>query len=184
MIFGYIRVSKTTQNLNLQEDALRNFNCDKIFFEKESGVKFRKEWENLYTQLRSGDTIVIWKIDRLGRTSWELIKLMAELSDRNIRFISTTEGVDTATPMGKLWFQLNAILAENERTVLKERTLAGLKAAAERGNKGGRPRGLSQEAIFKAKAVKELYKSKMSISDIRKTLKIGSNSTVYSYLNF
>lgn len=184
MIFGYIRVSKATQNLNLQEDALSNFGCDKIFFEKESGVKFRKEWENLYSQLRNGDTVVVWKIDRLGRTSWELIKLMTELGERNIRFISTTEGVDTETPMGKLWFQLNAILAENERTVLKERTLAGLKAAAERGRKGGRPKGLSKEAIYKAKAVKELYRSKMSISEIRKTLQIGSNSTVYNYLNF
>lgn len=109
---------------------------------------------------------------------------MTQLGERNIRFISTTEGVDTETPMGKLWFQLNAILAENERTVLKERTLAGLKAAAERGRKGGRPKGLSPEAVYKAKAVKELYKSKMSISEIRKTLKIGSNATIYSYLNF
>lgn len=184
MTFGYIRVSKTTQSLSLQEDALSNFKCDKVFFEKESGVKFRKEWEKLHLQLRDGDTVVVWKIDRLGRTSWELIKLMADLSEKNIRFVSITEGIDTATQMGKLWFQLNAVLAENERTVLKERTLAGLKAAAERGKKGGRPRGLSPEAICKAKAVKELYKSKMSISTIRKTLKIGSNSTVYSYLNF
>lgn len=184
MIFGYIRVSKTNQNLSLQEDALKSRNCDKVFCEKESGVKYRKEWETLYAQLRSGDTVIVWKIDRLGRKSWELIKLMTELNERDIRFVSVTEGIDTATPMGKIWFQLNAILAENERTVQIERTNAGLKAARERGRVGGRKKGLSPEAERKMKAVKKMYASQVSISEIRKTLGIASNSTVYKYINY
>lgn len=184
MIFGYKRVSKKDQNLHLQDDALNTYKCDKLFFEKESGVKFRKEWEVLYSQLRAGDTVVVWKIDRLGRTAWELIKLMTEFKERDIRFISISEGIDTATPMGKIWFSLNAILAENERTVQIERTVAGLRAAKERGRVGGRPKGLSADAESKMKAVKKLYAAKVSIAEIRKTLNIKSNSTVYKYINY
>lgn len=184
MIFGYIRVSKVNQNLNLQEDALRKHNCDKIFFEKESGVKLRKEWEALYSQLREGDTIIVWKIDRLGRTAWELIKLMTELNERGVRFVSATEGIDTATAMGKIWFNLNAILAENERTVQIERTVAGLKAARERGRVGGRPKGLTPENEIKMKAVKKMYAANLSISEIRKALKISSNATIYKYIHY
>lgn len=184
MIFGYKRVSKKDQNLHLQDDALTTFKCDKVYFEKESGVKFRKEWDTLYSQLRSGDTVVVWKIDRLGRTAWELIKLMTEFKDKDIRFISISEGIDTDTPMGKIWFSLNAILAENERTVQIERTVAGLKAAKERGRVGGRPKGLTPDAETKMKAVKTLYASNVSIAQIRKTLNIKSNSTIYKYINY
>nr|WP_255456571.1 recombinase family protein [Pedobacter sp.]QJS06226.1 resolvase [Pedobacter sp.] len=183
MVFGYTRVSKQTQNTQLQEDAIKGYNCDQIYYEKESAVKFRPEWESLYSKLRNGDTVVIWKIDRLGRTAWEMIKLMEELNENNIRFISITEGIDTATPMGKIWFQLNSILAQNERAVLIERTKAGLKAAKAQGKVGGRPKGLSEDGLRKMKLVQKLYKAKVSISEIRKTLEIGSNSTVYKYIN-
>lgn len=179
MIFGYKRVSKKDQNLNLQGDALNSYKCDKVFFEKESGVKVRKEWENLYSQLRDGDTVVVWKIDLLGRNAWQVIKLMTEFKERDIRFVSISDGIDTDTPMGKIWFSLNAILAENERSVQIERTNAGLKAAKERGRVGGRPKGLTPEATLKMKAVKNLYASKVSIAHIRQTLNIKSNSTVY-----
>jgi DNA invertase Pin-like site-specific DNA recombinase len=173
MIFGYKRVSKKDQNLNLQDDALNSYKCDKVFFEKESGVKVRKEWENLYSQLRDGDIVIVWKIDRLGRNAWQLIKLMNEFKERGIRFVSISEGIDTDTPMGKIWFSLNAILAENERSVQIERRRVG-----------GRPKGLTPEATLKMKAVKNLYASKVSIAQIRKTLNIKSNSTVYKYLKY
>ncbi|SDM84214.1 recombinase family protein [Pedobacter antarcticus] len=184
MVFGYKRVSKKDQNLHLQDDALNKYQCDKVYFEKESGVKFRKEWDTLYSQLRSGDTVIVWKIDRLGRTAWELIKLMTEFKERDIRFISTSEGIDTSTPMGKIWFSLNAILSENERSVQIERTMAGLQAAKERGRVGGRPKGLTPDAELKMKAVKKLYAANVSIAEIRKTLDIKSNSTVYKYINY
>ena len=184
MIFGYKRVSKKDQYLDLQDDALHNYKCDRVFFENESDVKVRREWESLYSQLRDGDIVVVWKIDRLGRNAWQLIKLMTEFKERNIRFVSISEGIDTDTPMGKIWFSLNAILAENERSVQIERTNAGLKAAKERGRVGGRPKGLTPAAILKMKAVKNLYASKVSIAQIRKTLNIKSNSTIYKYLKY
>jgi len=184
MVFGYIRVSKTTQNLALQENALKLHDCNRVYYDKESGVKHLKEWEQLYGQLRNGDTVVVWKIDRLGRTAWEMIKLMEELSDRDIRFISITEGIDTATPMGKIWFQLNSILAQNERAILIERTKAGLQASKEKGIKGGRPKGLTPDNVRKMKAVKKLRLAKVSIADIKKTLDISSNATVYKYINY
>ncbi len=184
MTFGCIRVSKTIQNFDLQEDAMKKQHCDKLFFEKESGVKYRKEWNELYEQLREGDTVIVWRIDRLGRTAWELIRLMAELSERKIRFVSVTEGIDTSTAMGKLWFSMNAIMAENERTVQMERSGAGLIAARARGRIGGRPKGLSAESERKMKAVKKLYASQVSISEIRKTLDITSNATVYKYIHY
>ncbi len=184
MTFGCIRISKTIQNFDLQEDAMKKQHCDKLFFEKESGVKYRKEWNELYEQLREGDTVIVWRIDRLGRTAWELIRLMAELSERKIRFVSVTEGIDTSTAMGKLWFSMNAIMAENERTVQMERSGAGLIAARARGRIGGRPKGLSAESERKMKAVKKLYASQVSISEIRKTLDITSNATVYKYIHY
>lgn len=153
---------------------MHNYKCDKVFFEKESGVKVRIEWESLYTQLRDGDSVVVWRIDRLGRNAWQLIKLMTEFKERNIRFVSISEGIDTDTPMGKIWFSLNAILVENERSIQIERTNAGLKAAKERGRVGGRPKGLTPDAVLKMKAVKNLYASKVSIAQIRKTLNIKS----------
>ena len=132
----------------------------------------------------TGDTVIVWRIDRLGRTAWELIKLMAELSERKIRFVSVTEGIDTSTAMGKLWFSMNAIMAENERTVQMERSGAGLVAARARGRVGGRPKGLTEESERKMKAVKKLYGSGISISEIRKTLDIASSATVYKYINY
>lgn len=151
---------------------------------KKAGVKYRKEWNELYEQLRDGDTVIVWRIDRLGRMAWELIKLMVELSERKIRFVSVMEGIDTSTAMGKLWFSMNAIMAENERTIQTERSGAGLVAARARGRIGGRPKGLSSESERKMKAVKKLYASQVSISEIRKTLDIASNATVYKYIHY
>lgn len=184
MVFGYIRVSKTVQNTDLQKDALRKYNCDKVFSEKLSGArKDRPEYEKMTALLREGDTVVVWRIDRLGRTTLELIKLMVELRERGIHFVSDTEGINTKTPMGKIWFMLNAVMAENEREVNIERTRAGLASARARGRMGGRPEGLSEKAKKKAAIATSLYKEgKMSTMEIINSLNIKSKATLYSYL--
>lgn len=101
---------------------MKDQHCHKLFFEKESGVKYREQWNTLYEQLREGDSVIVWRIDRLGCTAWELIKLMAELREKGIRFISIKEGIDTSTPMGKIWFSMNAIMDEDERIVVIDRS--------------------------------------------------------------
>jgi DNA invertase Pin-like site-specific DNA recombinase len=184
MVFGYIRVSKTVQNTDLQKDALKKYGCDKIFHEKLSGArKDRPEYEKMTALLREGDTVVVWRIDRLGRTTLELIKLMVELRERGIHFVSDTEGINTKTPMGKIWFMLNAVMAENEREVNIERTRAGLASARARGRKGGRPPGLSDKARNKAAIAASLYREgKMTTMEIINSLGIKSKATLYSYL--
>jgi DNA invertase Pin-like site-specific DNA recombinase len=184
MVFGYIRVSKTVQNTDLQKDALKKYNCDRIFSEKLSGArKDRPEYEKMTALLREGDTVVVWRIDRLGLTTLELIKLMVELRERGIHFVSDTEGINTKTPMGKIWFMLNAVMAENEREVNIERTRAGLASARARGKMGGRPAGLSDKAKKKAAIATSLYKEgKMSTMEIINSLNIKSKATLYSYL--
>lgn len=183
MIFGYIRVSKEEQNFDLQIDALKKAGCQQIFKEKISGAsKNRPEYEKLLSHLRKGDVVVIWRIDRLGRTTLELIKLMVEFREKGIEFKSLTEGIDTTTPMGRIWFMLNAVFAENEREIIRERSRAGLEAAKARGRVGGRPKGISKEAEGKAAFAALLYKEGKSIKEIREKVGIASNATVYRYL--
>jgi DNA invertase Pin-like site-specific DNA recombinase len=185
MIFGYIRVSKEEQNYDLQLDALTKAGCQQIFKEKISGAsKNRPEYEKLLSHLREGDVVVIWRIDRLGRTTLELIKLMVEFREKGIEFKSLTEGIDTTTPMGRIWFMLNAVFAENEREITRERSRAGLAAAKARGRVGGRPKGISKEAAGKASFAALLYKEGKSIKDIREKVGIASNATVYRYLKY
>ena len=185
MIFGYIRVSKDEQNYDLQTDAVKEAGCEEIFKEKISGAsKHRPQFEKLISHLRKDDVVVVWRIDRLGRTTLELIKLMVEFREKGVEFRSLTEGIDTTTPMGRVWFMLSAIFAENEREIIRERSKAGVEAARARGKLGGRPKGLSKEAKGKAFTAAILYKEGRSISQIRGALKIGSNSTVYSYLRY
>jgi DNA invertase Pin-like site-specific DNA recombinase len=183
MIFGYIRVSKEEQNYDLQIDALKKAGCQQIFKEKISGAsKFRPEYEKLLSHLREGDVVVIWRIDRLGRTTLELIKLMVEFREKGIEFKSLTEGIDTTTSMGRIWFMLNAVFAENEREITRERSRAGLAAAKARGRVGGRPKGISKEAAGKASFAALLYKEGKSIKEIREKVGIASNATIYRYL--
>ncbi len=183
MNFGYIRVSRDEQNFDLQTDALEKAGCEKVFKEKVSGAaKFRPEFDKLLSQLREGDVVIVWRVDRLGRTTLELIKLMVEFQEIGVEFKSLTEGIDTTTPMGRMWFMLSAIFSENEREIIRERSRAGLQAARARGKVGGRPKGLSAEAKKKAFSTAILYRDGKSISEIRKGLSIGSNTTVYKYL--
>ncbi|MCZ8515304.1 recombinase family protein [Paenibacillus filicis] len=137
---GYARVSTADQSLNLQIDTLKAAGCERIFEEKASGKKSdRVELTRCLEYLRPGDTLVIWKLDRLGRTTRQLIELSHGLQERGIGLQIITLGVDTSTPAGKLFFAIMAGLAEMEAETIRERTIAGLQAARARGRKGGRP---------------------------------------------
>lgn len=184
MVIGYIRVSKHEQNFDLQLDALNKIGCDKIFSEKISGASSdRIEFDKMLSLLRKGDIVVVWRIDRLGRTTLNLIKLMTEFREIGVEFKSIMEGIDTSTQMGRMWFMLSSIFAENEREIIKERTRAGLVSARARGKIGGRPAGLSDKAKKTAKIAAELYKAKgLTVKDICISLGIKSNATLYRYL--
>lgn len=183
MKIGYARVSTPDQKLDLQIDALTKAGCEKIFSEKQSAIKHRPEFELLKNQLREGDTLIVWKLDRIGRSMKDLVNLIGQFQDMKIDFVSLQDNVDTCTPQGRLFFNIMASLAEFEREIIRERTMAGLAAARERGRTGGRPKGLSEENLRKAKAAKQLYESTGdSTAEIAKTLGI-SRTTLYRYLH-
>ena len=141
MKIGYARVSTQDQSTNMQLDALRASGCVRIFSEKASGAKKdRSELLKALEYARQGDVIVVWKLDRLARSMRQLIETMEMLKDRGIALESLTEKIDTASAQGKLVFGIFASLAEFERALIKERVIAGLQAARQRGRKGGRPR--------------------------------------------
>src|SRR5579862_2580785 len=143
MKIGYARVSTREQNLDMQVFALEDAGCEKIYEEVVSGAKAdRPVLNNLIKQLRDGDVIVVWKLDRLGRSLKHLVELVHILMQRNIGLCSLNDPIDTTTPQGRLIFNIFASLAEFERDVIKERTNAGLTAARARGRLGGRPRGI------------------------------------------
>jgi DNA invertase Pin-like site-specific DNA recombinase len=180
MLIGYARVSTQDQTLNLQKDALEKIGCEKIFTDTASGAKAeRKGLEDALEYVREGDILVVWRLDRLGRSLKHLIETITELNNRNIGFKSLTENIDTTTSGGKLVFHIFGALAEFERDIIRERTQAGLLAARARGRKGGRPKALTPK---KAKMVQDLYRNKEnSIDEICKTLNI-SRTTLYRYI--
>ncbi|NET71368.1 MAG: recombinase family protein [Sphaerospermopsis sp. SIO1G2] len=185
MKIGYARVSTRDQSFDLQEDALTEAGCEKIYHEVASGAKKERVILNdLLSHARSGDVIVVWKLDRLGRSLSHLVTLVTECMEKNIGLISLNDPVDTTTAQGQLIFNVFASLAEFERNLIQERTQAGLRAARTRGRVGGRPKGLSPEAEAKATAVETLYKEqKLSVKSIADRLSI-SKSTLYSYLRY
>src|SRR5712664_670312 len=141
MKIGYVRVSKQEQHEALQIDALKEAGCEKWFVDKMTGSKAeRKGLDEALAYVRPGDTFVVWKLDRAGRSLTHLIELLKGLKERGIEFISLTEQIDTTTPGGKLIFHLMGALAEFERDLIRERTNAGLVAARARGRIGGRPK--------------------------------------------
>jgi DNA invertase Pin-like site-specific DNA recombinase len=154
---GYSRVSTSEQNLDMQTDALQKAGCIKIFEEKDSGKNDdRIELAKVLEYLRDGDALVVYKLDRLARSTKKLIELSEVLEDRGIELISIRDNIDTTTAVGKAMFRMLAVIAELERDIISERTLAGLAAARARGRKGGRPR-IDEEKI---KQVLKLYDSK------------------------
>jgi DNA invertase Pin-like site-specific DNA recombinase len=176
MLIGYARVSTYEQTLNLQKDALENAGCTKIFTDTASGAKTeRKGLEEALTYVRKGDTLVVWRLDRLGRSLPHLITTMTDLEEGGIGFKSLTENIDTTTSGGKLIFHIFGALAEFERNLIRERTQAGLTAARDRGRKGGRPKALSAKQLSIAR---DLYEKRHTIAEICRMLKI-SRATLY-----
>jgi DNA invertase Pin-like site-specific DNA recombinase len=185
MKIGYARVSTREQNLDMQVFALEDAGCEKICEEVVSGAKAdRPVLNNLIKQLRDGDVVVVWKLDRLGRSLKHLVELVHILMQRNIGLCSLNDPIDTTTPQGRLIFNVFASLAEFERDVIKERTNAGLSAARARGRLGGRPRGISKASEATACTAETLYREgKLSVMQISKKLNISKN-TLYKYLRY
>ncbi|MCT1524146.1 recombinase family protein [Sphingobacterium hotanense] len=184
MKIGYARVSTQDQNLYMQIDALKNAGCEIIFGEKISGKsKERPELLKMFDKLRKGDTVVVWKLDRLGRSLKDLIDLITKMQQLDVDFLSIQDGINTDTATGRFTFNIFASLAEFEREIISERTKAGLTSARARGRKGGRPAGYSKETLKKIKAVRTLYDAtnSPSVQDIADSLKI-SRATCYRYL--
>jgi DNA invertase Pin-like site-specific DNA recombinase len=180
MLVGYARVSTNEQNLDLQKDALEKAGCERMYVEHASGSRTsRPELDKALEMLRKNDTLVVWRLDRLGRSLKHLIELITELEQRNIGFKTLSESLDTTTSGGKLIFHIFGALAEFERNLIRERTQAGLIAARARGRKGGRPPALDDKK--KAVAIK-LYKEKEhTIQEICRMMGI-SKPTLYSYV--
>lgn len=177
---GYARVSTRDQNLDMQITALEEAGCTKVFEEKISGVqKFRPELEACLNYLREGDTLVVWKLDRLGRSLQDLINRFCWLSNHKIALLSIKDNIDASSVSGKLIMNIFASLAEFERDLLIERTSAGRKAAMKRGVKFGR-HPINESS--KAKSVAVLYKEGLTIKEIMLNLSIKSSSTVYRFL--
>jgi DNA invertase Pin-like site-specific DNA recombinase len=180
MLIGYARVSTHEQTLALQQDALQKAGCNKIFTDTASGAKTeRKGLDEAIAYVRKGDTLVVWRLDRLGRSLKHLIETISQLDSQNIGFKSLTENIDTTSSGGKLIFHIFGALAEFEREIIRERTQAGLHAGRARGRTGGRPKALTDRKLSIAQS---LYKDpKTSIPEICRTLKI-SKPTFYRYI--
>jgi DNA invertase Pin-like site-specific DNA recombinase len=181
MLVGYARISTADQTLGLQRDALAQAGCERVFTDTASGSRAdRPGLDEALDFLRDGqDTLVVWRLDRLGRSLRHLIETIGALQERGIGFRSLQEQIDTTTSGGKLVFHLFGALAEFERDLIRERTHAGLEAARARGRRGGRPKALDPR---KAAIAQALYNDKTnSIADICRTLRV-SRATLYRYI--
>lgn len=170
-IIGYARVSTTDQNPDLQLDALKAAGAVRVFTDKASGSSMeRPQLQKCLRYLNPGDVLVVWRIDRLGRSLIDLVSVVSDLAERKIQFRSLTEAIDTTTPGGELVFHIFAALAQMEKRLISERTKAGLAAAKERGRVGGRPTVMTPERI---KAAQDMKKDGTSTSQIARTLGVG-----------
>jgi len=180
MLVGYARVSTQDQNPALQLDALKAAGCEKLFVEKASGAqRDRPELSAALDYLRAGDSLVVWKLDRLARSLKQLIETVELLESRNIGLRSLTKAIDTTTAGGKLIFHVFGALAEFERSIIRERTKAGLEAARARGKKGGRPPSLDAKDLAAAKAM--LSDPEITMEEVAKRLRVAP-STLYRHL--
>ena len=180
MIIGYARVSTEDQNLDLQFDALKKAGCERIFRDKISGMKENRDGLSQALEIvRSGDTLVVWKLDRLGRSLQHLISVINNLKNKGIYFRSIQESLDTSSSTGKLIFHIFGALAEFERDIIRERTMAGLAAARARGRIGGRPKLMDEGKVKLARTLKA--EDTRSIGEICEILGV-SKATLYRYL--
>jgi DNA invertase Pin-like site-specific DNA recombinase len=179
MLIGYARVSTSEQNLQLQQEALTKSGCEKIFEDKVSGTRVnRPGLTKALEMLRAGDTLVVWKLDRLGRSVKQLVDLVNGLHAQGIEFHSLTDAIDTGTPSGRFFFHVMASLAEMERELTVERTRAGLEAARQQGRKGGRKRKMTANKIESAK---KLLASGTPPRDVARSLDV-SIPTLYRWI--
>jgi len=179
VLIGYARVSTCDQNLELQHEALKKAGCNRIFEDRISGSRAeRPGLERLMEMLREGDTLVVWKLDRLGRSVKHLVDLVGELSGRGVQFCSLTDSIDTSTPSGRFFFHVMASLAQMERELTIERTRAGLETARQLGRKGGRKRQMTDSKIESAK---KLLSSGVPPKDVAKNLGV-SVPTLYRWV--
>lgn len=177
---GYARVSTESQNLDLQIDALKKAGCIKIFTDTACGAGLaRNGLTEMLKYVRKGDCVVIYKLDRLGRSLINIIKLITIFEENGIELISLTDNIDTKTPMGRAIYKITATFAELERDLIRERTVAGLKAARSRGRLGGRPPSLTREQIDNLKTIYNT--GKVSVKDICNMFKL-TKPTMYRYL--
>ncbi|WP_072691656.1 recombinase family protein [Rhodococcus marinonascens] len=182
-LLGYARVSTADQTLDLQSDALSAAGCARIWTETASGATTaRPQLDDLFSHLRSGDSLVVWRLDRLGRSLPHLLQTVTDLEDKGIGFRSVTEAIDTTTAGGKLIFSIFGsifgALAEFERNLIRERTTAGLAAARSRGRIGGRPPKMTPKKIKQAKLMRD---NGMSQNEIAEILGVG-RTTLYRHL--
>ena len=179
MKIGYARVSKDDQNLDLQVQELKKAGCKKIFEDKMSGARVKRPGlDEMLTYIREGDALVVWKLDRLGRSTKKLIELIEQLENRGIHFVSITDAINTTTPAGRFFFHVMASLAQMERELIRERTRAGLDAARKVGRIGGRPRKMTPAKVASAK---KLLLAGTSPRDVAETLGI-SIPTLYRWI--
>ena len=176
---GYARVSTRDQNLDLQLAELEKAGCEKIFSEHKSGLKIRLELAEAIKYLRKGDTLVVYKFDRLGRSLSDLLSIISKLHEKGVEIHSIKDNIDTSNTSGRLMMHIFASLAEFERDLIVERTQAGRRAAMAKGKKMGRPKLKRNK---KAKATAMLYEKGLGIDDIQNQLGIKSKSTVYRFL--
>ena len=183
MKIGYARVSTQEQKLAAQIELLQQAGCEKIYKEKKSGAtKERPAFLQLMEHLRTGDTVVVLKLDRLGRSLKDLISILEDIKERGAHFKSLEDNLDTSTSMGKLLFQLFGAFAEYERSIIRERTRIGLDSARRQGRIGGRKKGLTKKAQDKAIIAERLYKQdELSIEAICERIEV-SKPTFYKYL--
>lgn len=178
MLFGYIRVSTNDQNTDLQMDALKRAGCEQIFDDKISGAKSKRPGLNrMMKTLKSGDTVIVWKLDRLGRSLIHLVDLLGYFRANNIEFISITEGIRISTSIGRFAYTMLSAAAEMERENIIERTRAGLEAARQRGRCGGRPKGLDNREV---EQIGRLLKKGHSRKQLSLIYNVGL-STIYRY---
>lgn len=180
MIFGYARVSTSEQTLDMQIEALKEYGIDELFTEKISGtITNRPVLHKVKTKLREGDTLVVYSLDRLGRTVKQLVNLAEEFQKENINFVSLKENLDTHTAAGKFSFHMFCAIAQMERDIISERTKAGLQSARKRGIKGGRP-PIDNKIIDTA--IKMYYSNQFTIKEITDATGMAK-STLYKYIN-
>lgn len=179
MRIGYARVSTNAQHLDMQRTALTAAGCDKIYSEKVSGIAHRERLQECMQYLREGDCLVIYKLDRLGRSLKDLLDIIEQLQQKKVNLVSLRDNIDTGSTTGKLVLHIFASLAEFERDLIKERTEEGRREAKRKGVKFGRP---VQPKPEKADICAQLYRNRNSVAVIMRTTGIKSRNTVYKYL--